>query len=103
MKNSSDDIGAENESDVVGSVAGSSFSVPSSVPTDIGTQQSHAAASAQVDSWGVHLLQLRELGFEDETECVEVLERLEAANIGVDADDDISINHVVNELLEKQT
>ncbi|KAL3915290.1 MAG: hypothetical protein SGILL_005726, partial [Bacillariaceae sp.] len=38
MKNSSDDIGAENESDVVGSVAGSSFSVPSSVPTDIGTQ-----------------------------------------------------------------
>jgi hypothetical protein len=34
---------------------------------------------------------------------VETLERLAAANIGVDAeDDDISLNHVINELCEKQ-
>ena len=89
----------EGEANGTGSVAGSSFSIPSSVPTDIGTQH---AAPAQIDRWGAHLLQLRELGFENEDECVEVLERLEAANIGVDEDDDISINHVVNELLEKQ-
>ena len=82
----------EGEANGTSSVAGSSFSIPSSVPTDIGTQH---AAPAQIDRWGAHLLQLRELGFENEDECVEVLERLEAANIGVDEDDDISINHVV--------
>lgn len=98
MKNSSENTGADS-----GSV-GSSFSVPSSVPTDIGTQQTTTAAPApaQLDRWAAHLLQLRELGFDNEPECVEVLERLEAANIGVDADDDLSINHVVNEILEQK-
>jgi hypothetical protein len=91
MKNS-----AEN-SDV-----GSTFSVPSSVPTD-STSHSHSAAQAQLDRWAFHLAQLRELGFDNESDCVETLERLAAANIGVDAeDDDISLNHVINELCEKQ-
>jgi hypothetical protein len=94
MKNSS-----EGEGNGPGSVAGSSFSIPSSVPTDFGT---HHAAPAQIDRWGAYLLQLRELGFDNEDECVEVLERLEAANIGVDEDGDVSINRVINELLEKQ-
>mmetsp|Transcript_16376 Transcript_16376/g.30403 ORF Transcript_16376/g.30403 Transcript_16376/m.30403 type:complete len:799 (+) Transcript_16376:131-2527(+) len=99
MKNSSENAHSVSG---CGSDVASSFSIPSSVPSDIGTQQSHPAAQAQVDRWAAHLLQLRELGFDNEALCVEVLERLEAANIGVDADDDISINHVVNELLEKQ-
>ena len=81
---------------------GSTFSVPSSVPTDA-TSHSHSAAQAQLDRWAVHLAQLRELGFDNESDCVEILERLEAANIGVDAEnDDISLNHVINELCEKQ-
>jgi hypothetical protein len=98
MKTSSENSGGENRS----ALSGSSFSVPSSVPTDIGTHQTNVAAPAQLDRWAAHLLQLQELGFDNEPECIEVLERLEAANIGVDAEDDVSINHVVNELLEKK-
>jgi hypothetical protein len=87
MKNS-----AEN-SDV-----GSTFSVPSSVPTNA-TSHSHSAAQAQLDRWAAPLAQLRELGFDNESDCVEILERLAAANIGVDAE---TLNHVIDELCEKQ-
>lgn len=78
-----------------------SFSVPSSVPTDLGTHIS-APAPSQENRWAAQLAQLRELGFNDEKVCVDVLERLEAANIGVDSDEEVSISHVVNELLELQ-
>jgi hypothetical protein len=99
MKNST-----ENMSAISGSCSdsNSAFSVPSSVPSDICTQQSQVAP-AQRNRWAAHLAQLRELGFENEPDCILVIERLIAANIGVGAeDDDISINHVVNELLNQQ-
>ncbi|KAG7365039.1 zinc finger ZZ type domain containing protein [Nitzschia inconspicua] len=102
MKTPTETFGAEQGSSLSVSAAESSFSVPSSVPTDFGTQKTSIAAQAQLERWSAHLLQLRELGFDNEPECVEVLERLQAANIGVDGDDDVSINHVVNELLEEK-
>jgi hypothetical protein len=97
MKTSSANISGDTD------ISDSTFSVPSSVPTDIEMHHtSSAAAPAQLDRWAAHLLQLQELGFNNEPECVEVLERLEAANIGVDTDDDVSISRAVNELLDKK-
>lgn len=72
-----------------------SFSVPSSVP-------SVSVAPTQRSRWSAQLSKLRELGFEDEEQCVEVLERLQAANIGVDSEDEVSVTHVVNAILEQK-
>jgi hypothetical protein len=75
-----------------------SFSVPSTVPS-LATQSSKVAP-AQRTRWASQLVKLAELGFDDETVCVDVLERLQAANIGVDAeDDDVSVTQAVNAIL----
>jgi hypothetical protein len=50
--------------------------------------------------WCTQLEQLRELGFDDESKCVDILERLQAANIGVESEEDITVTHVVNMILE---
>jgi hypothetical protein len=77
-------------------------SVPSTVPSiSLGTHSSHVAA-AQRNVWASHLEKLSELGFNNESLCVEILERLKAANIGVGSDDDISVTQVVNEILEEK-
>jgi len=70
----------------------------SSIPSSVPTLTSEIAAPVR-DHWSAHLKKLRELGFGDEGKNVEILERLSAANIGVDSDDDVSITRVVNELL----
>jgi Zinc finger, ZZ type len=80
-------------------VSASSFSVPSTVPTEVGANSS--VSPAQLARWCTQLEQLRGLGF-DESRCVDVLERLSAANIGVDSEDEISLELVVNKLLEEQ-
>ena len=71
-----------------------SFSVPSSVP-------SIAVGPTQRAHWSVQLSKLQELGFDNEAQCVEILERLQAANIGVESDDDVSVTRVVNAILEQ--
>jgi hypothetical protein len=78
--------------------AGASSSVLSSVPTI--SSESHIPA-VLLDRWAPQLVQLRELGFADDAQSVDVLERLNAANIGVDSDDEITVERVVNELLKK--
>jgi hypothetical protein len=47
------------------------------------------------------LARLRELGFDNKSLCVKVLERLKVANIGVDSEDDVSMMQVVNTILEE--
>ena len=71
------------------------FSLPSSVPTE------HTAeiSSAVTDRWSAQLSQLHELGFVDDAKTVEILERLHAANIGVDSDEEVTVAQVVSELL----
>ena len=77
-------------------------SVPSTVPSiSVSTQTSHVAPP-QRDMWAAELAQLRELGFHNEDLCVEVLERLNAANIGVGSEDEVSITQVVNAILEEK-
>ena len=55
-----------------------------------------------LDQWAAQLIQLRELGFADDAASVDVLERLQAANIGSDSTDEITVDRVVNELLKKE-
>jgi len=83
-----------------GASAGESdvLSVASSVPTTI-----HSVASGnhvtpqQFEYWAPQLLQLRELGFEDDARCVDILERLSAANIGCGSTDEVTVHQVVDE------
>lgn len=85
------DMKASNEesvSNLVGS--SSSFSLPSSVPTDLGTVGSRVERSSETARWGSEIEKLKELGFDNEAKCIEILERLGSIDIG----------RVVNELLE---
>jgi hypothetical protein len=80
------------------------FSLGASVPStmssiSMGTQSSRVAP-AQRDIWASHLAKLRELGFDNEILCVDILERLKAAKRGVDSEDDVSVTQVVNAILE---
>jgi len=82
-----------------------SFSSATSVPSTVssmstGSHVSHVALVQRI-RWASHLEKLRELGFNNESMCVEILERLEAANIGVDSEDDVSVTQVVNAILEQ--
>jgi len=90
----------ENGSDLMGS--GSTFSIPSSVPTDLGTQHSRVAAVAQADRWASELEKLKELGFCNEARCIEILEKIESTNSEMDSSERAltNIDLVVNELLE---
>jgi hypothetical protein len=82
------------------SVVSSATSVPSTVPSLNST--SGKVMANQRALWSAHLSQLSELGFEDEAKNVEILERLNAANIGVDSTDEITVTEVVNQLLNAQ-
>jgi len=92
MKSSGEDSG----SNLIGS--DSSFSIPSSVPTDLGTVHSYVAGASQVTRWATELEKLRELGFDNETSCIEILERTVsdsssiATNIDLVVDELLSLN-----------
>ena len=51
--------------------------------------------------WDEELRELRSLGFADDWKSLEALEALEAANIGVDSDDLVSVNKAANWLLDR--
>lgn len=54
----------------------------------------------QISRWQEQLVKLRELGFLNDKKSIDVLEELEAANIGVDSTDPIKIEKVVDVLLK---
>lgn len=56
---------------------------------------------AVMTRWYDELAKLRELGFVDDKKSVLCLEELQAANIGVDSDEPLEIERVVNRLLQK--
>jgi hypothetical protein len=47
------------------------------------------------------LHQLHELGFFNDALSVDIMERFNAASIGVDSTDEISVTQVVNELMKE--
>jgi hypothetical protein len=79
---------------------GADSSVISSVPTIASVSVSVPVPAVLLDRWAPQLIQLRELGFIDNAQSVDVLERLNAANIGVDSDDEITVERVLNILLK---
>lgn len=97
LKSSSENFSALTNSDCFSAAT----SVPSSVPSiHLGTDVSYVSP-AQLDRWASQLEKLHELGFDDERKCVETLERLHAANIGCDVQDEISVTKVVNAMFEQ--
>ena len=74
-----------------------SDSVPSSVPSMSSQTQ---ISFAVLDRWALHLSQLHDLGFHNNVKNVDILERIKAAKIGVDDDDEVSVTQVVNMLLK---
>lgn len=76
------------------SMLDSDHSIPSTLPS-VAT-----VAQAQLDRWALQLRQLHELGFNNDAANVEIMERLQAANIGSGEDDEeISVEKVINELM----
>jgi hypothetical protein len=81
----------------------SATSVPSTVPS-LSAGSAAVASHASEDQrsrWAFQLTQLAELGFDDQDACIDILERLSAANIGVESDEEVDVGRVVNELLKK--
>jgi hypothetical protein len=73
----------------------SSFSIPSSVPTDLGTVNSRAGVPSQATKWVDELKKLNELGFDNEECCIGALERIKSDSKA----NEINMDLVVNELL----
>ena len=73
----------------------SSYSIPSSVPTDLGTVHSRVAGPSQLTRWAAELEKLRELGFDNEVSCIEILERTGSDSGTIET----NIDRVVDELL----
>jgi len=85
-----------------GMVSSSSFSIPSSVPTELGTVNSSFVRPYHYIRWATELEKLRELGFNNEEKCIQILEMLDAASELKSDSNGISSNvsRVLTELLE---
>merc|ERR1712115_245050 len=102
--NSSMESHNSREEEEVSALTRFSISTASSVPTNLASsimssdiRQEH---SSIYQRWETQLKQLKEFGF-DEKRCIDVLEKLEAANIGVGLPDEkITVEQVVNELFK---
>merc|ERR1711862_522485 len=81
------------------SSSATSVSSVTSVPTTVHSLGSEMnVSSSQRERWTTQLSQLAELGFGNEAECVNALEKLSAANIGVGLYEEVTVTQVVNEL-----
>eukprot|EP00557_Chaetoceros_sp_GSL56_P007148 CAMPEP_0176504874 /NCGR_PEP_ID=MMETSP0200_2-20121128/16185_1 /TAXON_ID=947934 /ORGANISM="Chaetoceros sp., Strain GSL56" /LENGTH=588 /DNA_ID=CAMNT_0017904373 /DNA_START=2046 /DNA_END=3812 /DNA_ORIENTATION=+ len=78
----------------------SSDSVTSGLTSIPSLKSKSEISSVLLSRWESELRQLHEFGFVDDHANVEALGHLEAANIGVDSDDPITINAVVDYLLK---
>jgi len=76
---------------------GSIGSIPTSVPS---LSSQPILPAALVQRWSVQLNQMHELGFFNDALTIETLERLNAANIGSDENEEISVTRVVNEMMK---
>jgi hypothetical protein len=83
------------------SSSGTSVSSATSVPTTVPSLGStDRVPVAQLERWDMQLQQLHELGFYNDALCVDILERLTAANIGVDSQEEVTVTQVVNQLMK---
>jgi len=96
----SDVTGIKDERTYTNSVT-SGASLVDSVPTEVPTIASRSISSVVLCRWDTELKQLHELGFLDDEQNVNALAHLEAANMGVDSDDPVTVNAAVDHLLSK--
>jgi hypothetical protein len=84
------------------STSGTSVSSATSVPTTVPSLGGSTilVPAPQLERWAMQLQQLHELGFYNDALCVDILERLTAANIGVDSQEEVTVTHVVNQLMK---
>jgi hypothetical protein len=83
------------------SSSGASVSSATSVPTTVHSLGSTILVpAAQLERWSIQLEQLHDIGFYNDAACVDILERLTAANIGVDSQDEVTVTQVVNQLMK---
>jgi len=72
-----------------------------SVPTTIRSlPQGTDVSPVQLDRWASQLTQLHELGFLNDALSVDVLETLAAANIGVDSDEEVTVQQVIDTMMK---
>jgi hypothetical protein len=95
-------------SDYIGSIPNndntndeSFLTTESSVPTSVPSIQTEISSTV-LSRWDTELRELHQLGFLDDRRNVDTLERLEAANIGVDSTEPVTLQQVVNELLSSE-
>ena len=72
-----------------------------SVPTNVSTIVSSSISSTVLSRWDTELKQMHELGFLDDKKNVDALEHLEAASMGVDSDDPVTVNDAIEYLLSR--
>jgi hypothetical protein len=94
---------SDNDMDASNAISTSSTitSVPTIVPSVVSSKNKSKGEISNVvlSRWDEELRQLHQMGFVDDYASVDVLERLEAANVGVDSEDALDLNNVVNHLL----
>jgi hypothetical protein len=61
---------------------------------------SSTVPSVQLERWSAQLNQLHELGFGNDQQSVDILETLTAANIGVDNNEEVSVERVINTIMK---
>lgn len=89
------------QSDMMRSIEDGTLSSIASVPTCVPSisPSEQEIPQALLDRWAPQLEQLRELGFADDAACVDAMEALAAANIGVDSDEEVTVQQVVEKLM----
>lgn len=92
------------QSDMMRSIDGASAAMSSvtSVPTEAPSITTHdeSIPTIQLQRWATQLEQLHELGFQNDAECIDALESLSAANIGVDSDEEVTVQQVIEKLMD---
>lgn len=76
----------------------SSMTIPTVVPS---ISSKSEIASVVLSRWDDELKQLHELGFLDDHRSVDVLEHLEAANMGCGSDDPVTVEAAINYMLKQ--
>jgi hypothetical protein len=78
-------------------------STVASVPTTVRSLTAETPVpQVQLERWAVQLFQLHELGFWNDALNVDILETLNAANIGVDSEEEVTVQQVVERLMESK-
>ena len=75
-------------------------SIAAAAPTGAAAAAVGHVTEGQLERWSIQLRHLHELGFHEDAVLVDIIERLHAANLGVDSTDEVTVQQVVHELIK---